>query len=149
MAASQGLSKSTVSNLWRSHNIKPHRTKSFKVSNDPRFAEKLVDVVGLYLNPPVQALVLSVDEKSQIQALDRTQPGLPLKKGRCGTMTHDYKRNGTTSLFAALDTKTGKVIGQLHRRHRSLEFRKFLDKIDAEVPPGFDCPSDPRQLRYS
>ena len=103
MAATQGLSKSTISTLWRSHNIKPHRTKTFKLSRDPKFLEKLTDVVGLYLNPPDKAIVLCVDEKSQIQALDRTQPGLPLKKGRCGTMTHDYKRNGTTTLFAALD----------------------------------------------
>src|ERR1700758_3474536 len=102
MAASQGISKSTVSNLWKSHNIKPHRTSTFKLSRDPKFLEKLTDVVGLYLNPPDQAIVLCVDEKSQIQALNRTQPGLPLKKGRCGTMTHDYQRNGTTTLFAAL-----------------------------------------------
>ena len=111
MAASQGMSKSTVSNLWQSHNIKPHQTKTFKLSRDPKFLEKLTDVVGLYLNPPDKAIVLCVDEKSQIQALNRTQPGLPLKKGRCGTMTHDYKRNGTTTLFAALDLLAGKVIG--------------------------------------
>src|SRR5437867_8168970 len=109
MAAHQGISKSTVSNLWRSHNIKPHRSKTFKLSRDPKFLEKLTDVVSLYLNPPAQAIVLCVDEKSQIQALDRTQPGLPIKKGRCGTMTHDYKRNGTTTRFAALETLTGKV----------------------------------------
>jgi transposase len=108
MAASQGISKSTVSTLWKSHNIKPHRTKTFKLSRDPRFLEKLTDVAGLYLNPPDKAIVLCVDEKSQIQALNRTQPGLPLKKGRCGTMTHDYKRNGTTTLFAALDPAPGK-----------------------------------------
>src|SRR4051812_16847776 len=108
MAASQGLSKSTISNLWKSHNIKPHRTKTFKLSRDPKFLEKLTDVVGLYLNPPDKAMLLCVDEKSQIQALNRTQPGLPLKKGRCGTMTHDYKRNGTTTLFAALDVLQGK-----------------------------------------
>ena len=107
MAANQGISKSTVSNLWRSHNLKPHRTKTFKLSRDPKFLQKLTDVVGLYLNPPDQAIVLCVDEKSQIQALNRTQPGLPLKKGRCGTMTHDYKRNGTTTLFAALDVLQG------------------------------------------
>jgi transposase len=116
MAANQGISKSTVSNLWRSHNIKPHRTKTFKLSRDPKFLEKLTDVVGLYLNPPDQAIVLCVDEKSQIQALNRTQPGLPLKKGRCGTRTHDYKRNGTTTLFAALDVVKGKVIGNGHKR---------------------------------
>src|SRR5437762_5590498 len=104
MAKSQGVSKSTISNIWRSHHLQPHRVKNFKLSRDPKFLEKLTDVVGLYLNPPQQAVVLCVDEKSQIQALDRTQPGLPLKKGRCGTMTHDYKRNGTTSLFAALET---------------------------------------------
>jgi transcriptional regulator with XRE-family HTH domain len=112
MAKSQGVSKSTVSNIWRSHNLKPHRVKTFKLSRDPKFLEKLTDVVGLYLNPPQQAIVLCVDEKSQIQALNRTQPGLPLKKGRCGTMTHDYERNGTTSLLAALDVLQGRVIGQ-------------------------------------
>ena len=112
MAASQGISKSTVSNLWKSHNIKPHRTKTFKLSRDPKFLEKLTDVVGLYLNPPDQAIVLCVDEKSRIQALNRTQPGLPLKKGRCGTMTHDYKRNGTTTLFAAPRS----AAGESHRR---------------------------------
>src|SRR5271170_8028031 len=134
MAANQGLSKSTVSNLWRSHNIKPHRTKTFKLSRDPKFLEKLTDVVGLYLNPPDQAIVLCVDEKSQIQALNRTQPGLPLKKGRCGTMTHDYKRNGTTTLFAALDVLQGRVIGNCHKRHRHQEFLKFLRRLDAEFP---------------
>ena len=134
MAANQGISKSTVSNLWRSHNIKPHRTKTFKLSRDPKFLEKLTDVVGLYLNPPDQAIVLCVDEKSQIQALNRTQPGLPLKKGRCGTMTHDYKRNGTTTLFAALDVLKGKVIGDCHKRHRHQEFLKFLRRIDREFP---------------
>src|SRR5438309_3083347 len=134
MAASQGLSKSTISNLWKSHNIKPHRTKTFKLSRDPRFLEKLTDVVGLYLNPPDKAMVLCVDEKSQIQALNRTQPGLPLKKGRCGTMTHDYKRNGTTTLFAALDLLEGKVIGDFHQRHRHQEFLKFMRRIDREFP---------------
>ncbi len=134
MAAHQGISKSTVSNLWRSHNIKPHRTKTFKLSRDPKFLEKLTDVVGLYLHPPDQAIVLCVDEKSQIQALNRTQPGLPLKKGRCGTMTHDYKRNGTTTLFAALDVLQGKVIGDCHKRHRHQEFLKFLRRIDREFP---------------
>lgn len=134
MAASQGISKSTVSNFWKSHNIKPHRTKTFKLSRDPKFLEKLTDVVGLYLNPPDQAIVLCIDEKSQIQALNRTQPGLPLKKGRCGTMTHDYKRNGTTTLFAALDLLQGKVIGDFHKRHRHQEFLKFLRRIDREFP---------------
>src|SRR5271166_887759 len=134
MAKSQGLSKSTISNIWRSHNLKPHRVKTFKLSRDPKFLEKLTDVVGLYLNPPEKALVLCVDEKSQIQALDRTQPGLPLKKGRCGTMTHDYKRNGTTTLFAALEVAQGKVIGQCYARHRHQEFLKFLQRLDAEFP---------------
>src|SRR6195952_4335175 len=136
MAASQGISKSTVSNLWQSHNIKPHRSKKFKLSRDPKFLEKLTDVVGLYLNPPDQAIVLCVDEKSQIQALNRTQPGLPLKKGRCGTMTHDYKRNGTTTLFAALDLLEGKVIGDFHKRHRHQEFLKFMRHIGREFPGG-------------
>jgi transposase len=136
MAASQGLSKSTISNLWKSHNIKPHRTKTFKLSRDPKFLEKLTDVVGLYLNPPDKAMLLCVDEKSQIQALNRTQPGLPLKKGRCGTMTHDYKRNGTTTLFAALDVLQGKVIGDFHKRHRHQEFLKFLRRIDREFADG-------------
>lgn len=136
MAASQGVSKSTVSNLWKSHNIKPHRSKTFKLSRDPKFLEKLTDVVGLYLNPPDQAIVLCVDEKSQIQALNRTQPSLPLKKGRCGTLTHDYKRNGTTTLFAALDLLQGKVIGDFHKRHRHQEFLKFLRRIDREFADG-------------
>ncbi len=134
MAKSQGVSKSTVSNIWRSHNLKPHRVKTFKLSRDPKFLEKLTDVVGLYLNPPQQAIVLCVDEKSQIQALDRTQPGLPLKKGRCGTMTHDYKRNGTTSLFAALEVLQGRVIGQCYARHRHQEWLKFLRRLDEEFP---------------
>lgn len=134
MAQQQGLSKSTISNIWRSHNLKPHRTKTFKLSRDPKFLEKLTDVIGLYLNPPDQAIVLCVDEKSQIQALNRTQPGLPLKKGRCGTMTHDYKRNGTTTLFAALDLLQGKVIGDFHRRHRHQEFLRFLRRLDREFP---------------
>lgn len=134
MAANQGLSKSTISNIWVSHNIRPHRTRTFKLSRDPRFLEKLTDVVGLYLNPPDQAMVLCVDEKSQIQALNRTQPSLPMKKGRCGTMTHDYKRNGTTTLFAALDLLQGKVIGDFHKRHRHQEFLKFLRRIDREFP---------------
>ena len=134
MAQAQGVSKSTVSNIWRSHNLKPHRVKRFKLSRDARFLEKLTDVVGLYLNPPDQALVLCVDEKTQIQALDRTQPGLPMKKGRLGTMTHDYKRNGTTCLFAALEVLQGKVIGQCYARHRHQEFLKFLRRLDAEFP---------------
>ena len=132
MAQAQGVSKSTISTIWRSHNLKPHRVKSFKLSRDARFLEKLTDVVGLYLNPPDQALVLCVDEKTQIQALDRTQPGLPMKKGRLGTMTHDYKRNGTPCLFAALEVLQGKVIGQCYVRHRHQEFLKFLRRLDAE-----------------
>jgi transposase len=134
MAENQGLSKSSVSNIWRSHNLKPHRVKTFKLSRDPQFLEKLTDVVGLYLNPPEKAVVLCVDEKSQIQALDRTQPGLPMKKGRCGTMTHDYKRHGTTTLFAALEVLQGRVIGQCYERHRHQEFLKFLRRLDEEFP---------------
>jgi len=134
MAERQAMSKSTISNIWRSHNIKPHRVKRFKLSRDPQFVEKLTDVIGLYLNPPEHALVVCVDEKSQIQALDRTQPGLPLKKGRCGTMTHDYKRNGTTTLFAALELLEGKVIGQCFPRHRHHEFVRFLRRLDSEFP---------------
>jgi len=134
MAKAQGVSKATVNRIWQSHQIKPHRTKGFKLSRDPQFLQKLTDVVGLYLNPPEKALVVCVDEKSQIQALDRTQPGLPLKKGRCGTMTHDYKRNGTTTLFAALEVAQGKVIGQCYARHRHQEFLKFLQRLDEEFP---------------
>ena len=134
MAQSQGVSKSMISNVWQAHNLKPHRVETFKLSRDPKFLEKMTDVVGLYLNPPEQALVLCVDEKSQIQALDRTQPGLPIKKGRCGTMTHDYKRNGTTTLFAALEILQGKVIGECHSRHRHQEFLKFLRTLDKEFP---------------
>jgi transposase len=132
MAKTQGVSKSTVSNIWQSHQVKPHRVKRFKLSRDPKFLEKLTDVVGLYLNPPQQAMVICVDEKSQIQALDRTQPGLPLKKGRCGTMTHDYKRHGTTTLFAALEVLEGRVIGQCFERHRHQEFLRFLRRLDQE-----------------
>src|SRR6266404_7657637 len=131
MAAAQKVSSATVQRIWKKHKLQPHRVESFKFSNDPQFARKVRDIVGLYLNPPERAIVLSVDEKSQIQALDRTQPGLPLKKGRCGTMTHDYKRNGTTTLFAALDVAAGKVIGQCQPRHRHQEFLSFLEKIDA------------------
>jgi transposase len=132
MAEVQGMSKSTVNNIWQSHNLKPHRGETFKLSRDPQFLEKLTDVVGLYLNPPDKAIVLCVDEKTQIQALNRTQPGLPLKKGRCGTMTHDYKRNGTTTLFAALNLLEGKVIGDCYKRHRHQEFLKFLRRIDRD-----------------
>ena len=134
MAKTQEVSKATVNRIWQMHHIQPHRQKSFKISRDRRFLEKLTDVVGVYLNPPQKAVVLCVDEKSQIQALDRTQPGLPLKRGRCGTFTHDYKRNGTTSLFAALNVLEGKVVGQCYARHRHQEFLKFLRQIDAEFP---------------
>lgn len=134
LAQSQGVSKSTINNIWQAHGLQPHRTETFKLSRDPKFLEKLTDVVGLYLNPPDHAIVLCVDEKSQIQALDRTQPGLPLKKGRCGTMTHDYKRNGTTTLFAALETLQGKVIGRCYQRHRHQEFLKFLRTLHEEFP---------------
>ena len=136
MAKEMGISKASVSRIWRASGLKPHRVESFKVSNDPQFAEKLEAIVGLYLNPPEHALVLSVDEKSQIQALDRTQPGLPIKKGRGATMTHDYKRNGTTTLFAALDTATGEVYGLCQQRHRHQEWLRFLRMIDQTVPAG-------------
>jgi len=135
MAQAQEVSPSTVNRLWQLHNIKPHLSRTFKLSRDTQFLQKLTDVVGLYLNPPQKALVLCVDEKSQIQALDRTQPGLPLKKGRCGTMTHDYKRHGTTTLFAALNVLDGKVIGQCQARHRHQEWLKFLRRLDREFPP--------------
>jgi transposase len=134
MARAQHLSQATVQRIWKQRNLKPHLVKTFKLSSDKHFVEKLTDVVGLYLNPPDKALVLCVDEKSQIQALDRTQPGLPMKKGRCGTMTHDYKRNGTTTLFAALSMLDGKVIGDCMARHRHQEFIRFLNKIDSETP---------------
>jgi transposase len=136
MAKEIGISKASVSRIWRAHGLKPHRVTSFKVSNDPQFAEKLEDVVGLYLNPPEHAIVLSLDEKSQIQALDRTQPGLPMKKGRGATMTHDYKRNGTTTLFAALNTANGEVYGLCQEKHRHQEWLKFLRMIDRAVAPG-------------
>ena len=134
LGRAQGVSKATVNRIWQSHHLQPHRTKGFKLSRDPQFLEKLIDVVGLYLNPPEKALVLCVDEKSQIQALDRTQPGLPIRKGRCGTLTHDYKRNGTTTLFAVLEVAAGKVVGQCYARHRHQEFLKFLKRLDAEFP---------------
>ena len=134
MAREMGVSKASVSRIWRANGLKPHRVESFKVSNDPLFADKLEAIVGLYLNPPEHALVLSVDEKSQIQALDRTQPGLPLKKGRCQTMTHDYKRNGTTTLFAALNVANGEVFGLCQEKHRHQEWLKFLRMIDQTVP---------------
>jgi transposase len=136
MARAHGVSHTTVQKIWAARGLKPHRVETFKLSTDPRFEEKLADVVGLYLNPPERAIVLSMDEKSQIQALDRTQPSLPMKPGRAGTMTHDYKRNGTTTLFAALDVLTGSVIGQCLPRHRHSEFLTFLRTIDRTVPKG-------------
>lgn len=136
MAARVGVSRDTVHRVWRARGLQPHRVETFKLSNDPRFEEKLVDVVGLYLNPPDKAVVLCLDEKSQVQALGRTQPSLPMKKGRAGTMTHDYKRHGTTTLFAALDVLTGAVIGQCLPRHRHDEFLVFLRRIQREVPRG-------------
>ena len=134
MARAQGVSAASVQRIWSAHGLQPHRVKTFKVSRDPQFVDKLTDVVGLYLNPPDKALLLCVDEKSQIQALQRTQPGLPLKKGRCGTMTHDYKRHGTTTLFAALNVLDGKVVGQCQGRHRHQEFLKFLRRLEKEFP---------------
>ena len=138
LARQLGVSQSMVSRVWRANGLRPHLSRTFKVSNDPRFVEKLTDVVGLYLDPPEHALVLSCDEKSQIQALDRTQKGLPLKKGRCGTMTHDYKRNGTTTLFAALSMLDGRVISRNDSRHRHQEWLKFLRQIEAQTPPELD-----------
>jgi transposase len=135
LADQAAVSKNTIQRVWEEHQLKPHLRKSFKLSRDPRFLEKLTDVVGVYLTPPQNAVVLCVDEKSQIQALDRTQPGLPLKKGRCGTFTHDYKRNGTTTLFAALQILEGRIIGECYARHRHQEFLKFLRRLDAEFPP--------------
>jgi transposase len=134
MAKAVGISPSSVRRMWKGHGLQPHRVRAFKISNDPKFADKLKEVVGLYVDPPAHAVVLSIDEKSQIQALDRTQPGLPMKKGRCATMTHDYKRNGTTTLFAALDTLEGKVIGRCMQRHRHQEFIRFLNAVEREVP---------------
>jgi transposase len=138
MAARIGIAPSSVHTIWKAHGLKPHLTRTFKLSRDPAFTEKVEDIVGLYLDPPDKALVLSVDEKSQIQALDRTQPGLPIKKGRAGTMTHDYKRHGTTTLFAALNMLDGTVIGECMPRHRQGEFLRFLKRIDRETPAGLD-----------
>jgi len=135
MAKAVGISLSSVQRIWKAHGLKPHQVRTFKLSKDPEFASKLRDIVGLYVDPPAHAVVLSVDEKSQIQALDRTQPGLPIKPGRAGTMTHDYKRHGTTTLFAALDILDGKVIGQCMRRHRHQDFIRFLNALDARIPP--------------
>jgi transposase len=136
MAKAVGISVSSVQRIWRAHGLHPHRVRRFKLSKDPEFVPKLRDIVGLYVDPPAHAIVLSVDEKSQIQALDRTQPGLPMKKGRAGTMTHDYKRHGTTTLFAALDVLEGKVIGRCMQRHRHQEFIRFLNAVEAEIPVG-------------
>jgi len=138
MARRAGLSQSAVSRIWRAFALAPHRVEHFSLSKDPLFVEKVRDIVGLYLAPPERALVLCVDEKSQIQALDRTQPMLPLRPGQAERRTHDYVRHGTTSLFAALDVKSGKVIGELHQRHRAVEFKKFLDTIDQAVPPELE-----------
>ena len=138
LAAQLGIDKSMVERVWKTHKLQPHRVRTIKLSRDKRFVEKLVDVVGLYLRPPEHALVLSVDEKTQIQALDRTQPGLPIKKGRCGTMTHDYTRNGTPTLFAAIEMATGKLIGTCMKRHRHQEWLKFLKLIDERTPPHLD-----------
>ena len=134
MAKAVGVSLTSVQRIWRAHGLAPHRLRTFKLSRDPKFAEKVRDIVGLYVDPPAHAVVLSVDEKSQIQALDRTQPGLPMKKGRAGTMTHDYKRHGTTTLFAALDVLEGKVIGRCMQRHRHQEFIRFLNAVERQVP---------------
>src|SRR5512145_3380888 len=134
MATASGLSRSAVHRIWRAFALQPHRTETFKLSADPLFIEKVRDIVGLYLNPPDRALVLCVDEKTQIQALDRTQPLLPMRPGQVERRTHSYVRHGTTSLFAALDAKSGKIMSELHRRHRSVEFRSFLDTIDTQVP---------------
>jgi transposase len=136
MAKAAGVSLTSVQRIWRAHGLAPHRIHSFKLSNDPKFPAKVRDIVGLYVDPPAHAVVLSVDEKSQIEALDRTQPGLPLKKGRAGAMTHDYKRNGVTTLFAAFDVLEGKVIGRCMQRHRHQEFIRFLNTVEREVPVG-------------
>jgi transposase len=136
MARQAGISLSSVQRIWGEHDLQPHRVRTFKRSNDPAFADKLRDIVGLYVDPPAHSLVLSVDEKSQIQALDRTQPGLPLKPGKCGTMSHDYKRHGTTTLFAALNVLDGRVIGRCMARHRHQEFIRFLNAVEREVPAG-------------
>jgi transposase len=136
MAKAVGVSLRAVQRLWQAHRLQPHRIRTFKRSNDPEFAEKVEDIVGLYMDPPKHTVVVSIDEKSQIQALDRTQPGLPLKPGKCGTMTHDYKRNGTTTLFAALNILDGTVIGRCMRRHRHQEFIRFLNAVERAVPAG-------------
>jgi len=149
MAQAQAISPATVQRIWDAHGLEPHRTRSFKLSRDKQFVEKLTDVVGLYLNPPDKAVVLCVDEKSQIQALNRTQPGLPMKKGRCGTLTHDYKRQGTTTLFAALNRLEGTVIGECKARHRHQEFLQFLRRLDREFSPPVGPSSDRGKLRHA
>ncbi len=148
MAKASGLSNASISRIWRAFGLQPHRTVTFKLSKDPLLIDKVRDIVGLYMSPPDHAVVLCVDEKSQIQALDRTQPLLPMRPGQVERRTHDYKRHGTTTLFAALDAKTSQVISQFHRRHRSTEFRQFLDAIDAQVPKELDVHSH-GQLRHS
>ena len=149
MAQAVGLSQTAVVRIWRAFGLKPHRSETFKLSTDPYFVEKVRDVVGLYMSPPERAIVLCVDEKSQVQALDRTQPLLPMAPGQAERRTHDYVRNGTTSLFAALNVATGEVIGKCYRRHRQQEFLKFLDEIDAQVDAGAGGrdPPGPGQLR--
>ena len=148
MAEAMGMSQTSISLIWRAFGLQPHRAESFKLSTDPLFVDKVKDIVGLYLDPPERAVVLCVDEKSQIQALARFQPILPMMPGTPERRSHDYVRHGTTSLFAALDMATGKVIGSLHRRHRAAEFKKFLVRIDEEVPENLDGASHPRQLRH-
>ena len=149
LAEQQGVSKSTVNNIWRAHNLQPHRPRTFKLSRDARFLEKMTDVISLYLNPPQKAIVLCVDEKSQIQALDRTQPGLPIKKGRCGTMTHDYKRNGTSTLCAALETLQGRVVGECHQCHRQSGVFEVPAPTRSGVSRRRSAPSDHGQLWHS
>ena len=148
LAQVAGLSQSSISRIWRAFSLQPHRSQAFKLSRDPLFIDKVRDIVGLYLNPPDRALVLCVDEKSQIQALDRTAPLLPMRPGQMERRSHDYKRHGTTSLFAAFDVASGHVLGQLHRRHRSREFRRFLDTIEQNVPAELRRPPHPGQLRH-
>ena len=148
MAKAVGVSLRAVQRIWEAHRLQPHRLRTFKRSNDPEFAAKVEDIVGLYMNPPAHAVVVSIDEKSQIQALDRTQPGLPLKPGKCGTMTHDYKRNGTTTLFAALNVLDGTVIGRCMQRHRHQEFISFLNAVERAVPAGKVIHAIARQLRH-
>jgi transposase len=138
MAEASGFSRSSINRIWRAFALAPHRTETFKLSTDPLFIEKVRDIVGLYMTPPDKAMVLCVDEKTQIQALERSQPVLPMRPGQAERRGHDYTRHGTTSLFAALDAKTGKIIGEVHHRHRSMEFRKFLDRIDSSVPRSLD-----------